>query len=239
MNKKVVYTAIFGDYDYLEKPKYVLDGFDFVCFTDSDIKSDFWDVRKVLPLYSDPTRNARKYKILAHRYLSQYDISIWADGNQHIVGDYNKLIKSHMSDVNLACYDHNQCRLDPRDCVYDEAGYILWAGNRNLNLAPSKGLLAYKDNPGIISKQINKYQNEGYPKRNGLIVSGVILRRHNEKDVVQTMEKWWEELKYGSKRDQLSFDYSAWRTGLKFNYLHGDIRDDGYTLEVRHKKIKK
>jgi len=36
MNKKVVYTAIFGDYDYLEKPKYVLDGFDFICFTKFD-----------------------------------------------------------------------------------------------------------------------------------------------------------------------------------------------------------
>ena len=53
------------------------------------------------------------------------------------------------------------------------------------------------------------------------------------------MEKWWEELKYGSKRDQLSFDYAAWKTQLKFNYFNGDIRSDGYTFEVRHKKIKK
>ena len=30
----------------------------------SGIKSNIWDVRKVLPMYEDSTRNARKYKIL-------------------------------------------------------------------------------------------------------------------------------------------------------------------------------
>ena len=35
----------------------------------------------------------------------------------------------------------------------------------------------------------------------------VILRRHNEKDCIRVMEDWWTEIKYGSKRDQLSFNY--------------------------------
>ena len=228
MNKNVIYTAIFGDYDRLETPKFVPEGFDFICFTDTNIQSDFWDVRQVTPLYGDSTRNARKFKILPHRYLQDYEISIWTDGNQHIVGDYNELIKSHLSDKNLACYDHNQCRLDPRDCVYNEAEAILWLGQNNNGI--------YKDNPNLIREQVNKYFTDGYPRNNGLIVSGVMMRRHNEDDVKKTMEKWWEELKYGSKRDQLSFDYSVWKTDLKFNYLDGDIRDDGYTLEVRHKQ---
>ena len=94
----------------------------------------------------------------------------------------------------------------------------------------------FKDNPELIEKQMKKYAGEGYPPKNGLIVSGVMMRRHNEDDVKKTMEKWWEELKYGSKRDQLSFDYSVYKTKLEFNYLDGDIRDDGYTLEVRHKQ---
>ena len=71
MNKKVIYTAIFGDYDNLHIPEFVPDGFDFICFTDGNLKSDFWDVKKVLPLYEDSTRNARKYKILTHRFLSE------------------------------------------------------------------------------------------------------------------------------------------------------------------------
>ena len=59
---KVIYTQIFGDYDYLERPQVVPKGFDFICFTDSEIKSDFWEVRKVTPLYQDSTRNQENIK---------------------------------------------------------------------------------------------------------------------------------------------------------------------------------
>ena len=42
------------------------------------------------------------------------------------------------------------------------------------------------------------------------------------------MEDWWTEIKYGSKRDQLSFNYSAWKLGIKFNYILGESRDNEY-----------
>ena len=83
---------------------------------------------------------------------------------------------------------------------------------------------------------MDRYSADDYPVSNGLIVSGVLLRKNNEKDVIKCMNQWWEELKYGSKRDQLSFNYSAWKTALMFNWIDGDIRDDGYFLEVRHTK---
>ena len=37
------------------------------------------------------------------------------------------------------------------------------------------------------------------------------------------MEKWWEEVKYGSKRDQLNFNYSAWKTDFNFTHIQSDI----------------
>ena len=229
---KVIYTAIFGDYDYLERPQVVPKGFDFICFTDSEIKSDFWEVRKVTPLYQDSTRNARKYKILPHRFLQNYDISIWMDGNFLIRGDLNELLDNYLSDVNFACHDHMNCALDPRNCVYQEAQAIIWLGEND----PNK---RYKDDPTIIKTQVDKYFQEGYPRENGLIVSGVLLRKHNQKDVVTTMERWWEEIKYGSKRDQLSFDYSVWKTNLKYNYIEGDIRDNKYFKLLSHNHQKK
>ena len=48
--KKVIYTAIFGDYDSLPEPDYIPNGFDFICFTDTDIKSNIWKIKKALPL---------------------------------------------------------------------------------------------------------------------------------------------------------------------------------------------
>jgi len=232
MDNNVIYTAIFGDYDYLEIPKYVPKGFDFICFTDTDFKSDFWDVRKVIPLYKDSTRNARRYKLLPHRYLSEYNISIWMDGNFLIRDDVNEMIDKYLSDKNFACHDHRNCQLDPRGCVYQEAEAIFQLGNNDANKR-------FKDDPKIIEQQMNKYFNNGYSKNNGLIVSGILLRKHNEEDVKITMEKWWEELKYGSKRDQLSFDYSAWKTDLKFNYISGDIRDNKYFYLLSHNHQKK
>ena len=224
--KKVIYTAIIGKYDVLEEPKFIPKGYDFICFTDQKITkpNSIWKIRQVLPLYEDNTRTARKYKILPHRFLPEYDISIWTDGNELVVGDVDKLQNKYLKNKNMAVYNHMNC-WDKRDCVYKEAKAIFDLGNNNNN---------WKDDPSIMVKQIEKYIKEKYPSNNGLIVSGVMFRKHNEKDIIKCMELWWEELKYGSKRDQLSFNYSAWKTNTQFNWINQDIRIDGYVLEVKH-----
>ena len=84
MNNKVIYTTIFGGYDNLVEPYFVPDGWDFVCFTDDDIESDVWKMVKVKTFYDDNTRNAKQFKVLPHRHLSEYDYSIFIDGNMTI-----------------------------------------------------------------------------------------------------------------------------------------------------------
>ena len=81
--KKVIYTAITGKYDNLQEPEYIPKGYDFICFTDHKINksNSIWNIKHILPLYNDNTRVARKYKILPHRFLPEYDLSIWIDGN--------------------------------------------------------------------------------------------------------------------------------------------------------------
>ena len=227
--KKVIYTAIFGDYDNLHEPEFIPEGFDFICFTDCDFKKNdtIWNIKKVTPIYSDSTRNARKYKILAHRYLPQYDFSIWIDGNKIIVGDANSYIDM-LGNKTFATFDHTKC-FDKRNCVYEEAQAIFQLGNNDPN--------NWKDNPQTIIQQIEKYQSEDYPEKNGLVFTSNLVRMHNDKSCISAMEHWWTELKYGSKRDQLSFNYVAWKNNFKFNYLPGDGRDDGYVKQViGHKK---
>lgn len=233
--RKVIYTAIIGDYDNLEEPTYIPPGYDFICFTDQKLhKPDsVWNIKQVLPLYGDNTRTARKYKVLPHRYLSEYDVSIWVDGNELIVGDVSELENKFLKNSNMAIYNHMSC-WDKRNCLYQEAATILNFGAINMTKTPSKGVLNYKDNPTVIKHQVERYRNEGYPDNNGLIVSGVMYRKHNSADVINCMEAWWDEIKYGSKRDQLSFNYAAWKTETEFNWINQDIRDDGYMLEVKH-----
>ena len=230
--KKVIYTSIIGGYDSLEEPRYIPEGFDFICFTDQKINkpNSVWEIRQVLPLYEDNTRTARKYKILPHRFLPEYDLSIWVDGNELVVGDVDKMQKTYLKDNDMTVYNHMSC-WDKRDCVYQEAQALFNLGNKDAT--------NWKDNPNIIKEQIDRYLKDGYPTNNGLIVSGVMFRKHNSPQVIECMEYWWEELKKGSKRDQLSFDYSVWKTKTPFNWIYQDIRDDGYFLEVKHNKSKR
>ena len=216
---KVIYTAIIGGYDTLVEPDYKPDGWDFVCFTDRDLESYTWDVRKTLPLYTDNTRTARKHKLLPHRLFPDYEYSLWLDGNIKVVGDVNELL-GHLDECNYATYDHSQNQLDPRNCIYDEANTILQLGIKNNG--------RYKDNPLLIKGQMERYIKEGYPVNNGLVVQMEVVRRHNETDVIGSMEDQWNELKYNSKREQLSFNYIAWKNKLKFSYIQGDSRDNKY-----------
>jgi len=220
----VVYTAIIGGYDTLNEPLVKPDGVDFVCFTDRDMESETWEIQKVTPLYDDNTRTARKYKVLPHRWFSDYDVSIWVDGNKVIAGDVLDYI-SQLGEGNLSLFDHMEC-FDKRNCVYQEANAIFKLGQE-----PGK---TYKDNPLTIKSQMERYLSEGYPQNNGLAFTCVVVRKHNDSDTINLMENWWTEIKYGSKRDQLSFDYVAWKNNYDFKYLSGDGRNDGIITHKPH-----
>ena len=217
MSGRVVYTSIFGDYD--DKQEQRVPGWDWECFDETNSVS----------FYTDNNRNAKKAKILPHRYFGiDYEYSIFIDGNMKVVGNIDELVEKYLADANVAFYSHKENILDSRDCAYDEAQAILSLGEKNMSLKPERGILNYKDNPHIIKKQMDRYAHEGFPRNNGLITGMVILRRHNESDCMRVMEEWWTEIKYGSKRDQLSFNYVAWKNNLKFNYINGDSRKNEY-----------
>jgi hypothetical protein len=224
--KIVVYTSIFGGYDELIDDQFQMEGVDFICFSDRNIESKTWNVIKSVPIYNDSNRNAKKYKILPHRYLSEYDYSVWIDGNFKVISDIRDLCN-----VNYAVYDHMQC-FDKRNCIYDEANAILNFGKIHSQNTPERGIKNWKDNPTTIINQINKYISDGYPHQNGLSSNAIIFRNHNNSDVIKTMEDWWLEIKYGSRRDQLSFNYVAWKNKFNFVYLQGDSRNNEYFVSV-------
>lgn len=236
----VIYTSIFGDSDgLLPQPK--IPEVDYYCFSDKPIKAFPWKVIIVEPKFNDPVRSAKEYKILPHVYFPQYQYSIWIDGNYLVEDNIPELINFSLCKYNMAAFNHNKTKGDARDCIYDEFAAIIKLGEQN-------GY--YKDSPEIMQKQINRYLKEGYPPHNGLIFGSILIRRHNEHDVINTMELWWKEILAGSRRDQLSFNYIVWKTGLKFLYLDCNVRDNkwfyqigshraDYRLKIFRYKIKK
>ena len=208
----IIYSTIFGGYDEpitQSLPK----NWDWKCFSEENS----------LSLYSDDNRNAKRFKVLPHRYLKDYEYSIFIDGNMTILGDVDELVDEYLGDSNIALYDHGQNKLDSRNCLYEEAKIILYYGKLNTQRCQGgepgwqcEGQCTngfpyhhYKDNAKIIENQVNGYYTKGFPPNNGLATTMVILRRHNEKDCIELMENWWTEIQYGSRRDQLSFNYVA------------------------------
>lgn len=209
--KGVVYTAIFGDYEPLLDPKVINKNLDYICFTDNpNLKSDVWTV-KVIPDYVndfnnfnneisftdlDYTRRARTIKTLPHVFLKDYDFSIWVDAGFLITGDIIKFINRY-TEKDFLGVTHSV-----RNCLYDEAKEVL-----RLKI----------DDENLILKQIERYRKDNYPTNNGLIESGILFRRHNNPKLVKVMEDWFAEIFKFSKRDQISFNYVAWKNGLDFD----------------------
>lgn len=212
MNNIVVYTSIFGDYDKLDDNQLEIPNVDYICYTENrSIKSNFWKVKYVNPSEKDPNRSAKIYKILPHKFLpSQYDKSVWIDGNFRVVGDFRELFNT---DSNHLVFDRNKTKTDKRNCVYDELKACI---------------KLEKDDPIVMSNQINRYKREGYPEKSGLVCNGVILRNHNLPDVKFVMGRWWDEIQNNSRRDQLSFNYIAWKHKYRFKYLDGYLRNNKY-----------
>lgn len=218
----VVYTSIFGEYDGLLAQK-KLQGVDYVCFTDHPRRASPWSVRIVEPKFSDPVRCAKEYKVLPHRFFHDYEYSVWIDGNYLAEGEIPTLIESVLRDDNMAMFNHNTTVDDTRNCLYEEYESIMQIG---------KVSGRFKDDPEIMREQIERYRAEGYPPNNGLISGGVLIRRHHSPDVIRCMEHWWREICAGSRRDQLSFNYVAWKEHFSFNFIEGNIRDNRWFFQI-------
>ena len=89
MNKSVIYTCLTGNYDGLKQPKYIYDGYDYICFSNefSESHIGIWEIRKIPFETNDKLRLSRFVKINPHLALPEYEYSLWMDSNLQIVGD--------------------------------------------------------------------------------------------------------------------------------------------------------
>lgn len=190
----IVYTSIFGKSDTLCDPQFTHKDIDFVCFTDNDFESDVWDIRKREITATNGRRESRRYKMMPYKFLDD-DITLYIDGNWILSDNPFPLAEEFLNKSNWVVRTHGG-----RDCIYQEA---------KANFKKS-----HTDNEKIIS-QMKRYKKEGYPEHNGLVNNTTILRKPNQQ-VKKLGREWWKEYKKSSCRDQLSFNYVAWKYDLPF-----------------------
>jgi Protein of unknown function (DUF616) len=187
---RIVYTAIFGDYDQLREPRRPDCSAQYICFTDNPrLGSRVWDIRYCRS-EGDPLFQAKRFKCLAHEAL-RCEHSLWIDGRIRLDDLRGVFERGH---CDLALQPHPN-----RQCIYEEAAHCKRVG---------------RGDPSRIDAAVDRYRREGFPAQRGLWSTGIILRRHS-KATGAFNEAWWQELVRGSSRDQLSLPVVRQRLATK------------------------
>jgi len=223
-----IYTAIIGDYDYLKPLKQPQsEPWNFVCFTDQPEDSPVFDLYREQPdhlkvwkiirvpiLEEGPAKTARYYKIMFHQHIED-ELSIWVDGTFFVNTDLRLWVQANMKS------DFTTVKHPFDDCAYIDAFACMSSG---------------RGDKWELINQINAYRQEGLPENNGLISSGVLIRRKT-KTVIEACELWWDHVKRYSQRDQVAFGYVNWKmpevhTSIKWDYT---IQKEFWHCPHRHK----
>jgi len=199
---KAVYTAISGNRDFLPSIKYPNSNFDYICFTtEKDIKTDkIWKIIYVDKILNSCVKTARKYKILSHEYLKDYNITLWIDANMCLYGNVEAIVNDEIKDCYFAAYQHPSGDLGP----YHEI-------NRCISFR--------KDSEEILSKQRGDYRDIGVPDNIKLPQTGIIIRRTNNERIKIFEDIWWQQIEKYSCRDQVAFCYAQWKSNVEWKTI--------------------
>ena len=224
-SKRVIYTCITGNYEPIMSPSCVDKNFDYVCFTDNmNQYSSVWQLRPIPDELKSlsPVKQQRVIKICPHKYLSDYDESLWVDGNIDVLGNISEFVRIYCSKPDKSIFIR---RHPNRKCIYTEAKTCI---------------SIRKDTAEHVNPQIEKYKAEDFPKNCGLVETGIIYLKHNIDYCKKIMDLWAEELIQGSHRDQLSFNYVLWKLGSDgFEYLDSSLLKSKYFKLYSHSSSRK
>ena len=208
-----VYTSLFGEYEELNEQSVANEsGVDFVCFTDNpDLTSETWKIINKKPLLPfDPARSSRVVKICPHRFLSEYDVSLYIDNSVKLKVKPEVIFE----ELYTATHDMILFQHSFRETVLDEYDEVLRVDY---------------DKPNVVFEQLNAYSlisRDIFAQKP--FWGGFLIRQHNKEKVLQAMEDWLVQVTYLSKRDQLSLNYVINRHDLTVKGLPYDNHETEY-----------
>ncbi|MBO4231058.1 MAG: DUF616 domain-containing protein [Bacteroidales bacterium] len=206
MNRKVIYTCIVDGYDDLRQPLAVDPGFDYICFSNDfqQIKVGVWEIRPIPYSSTDKTRLSRFVKLMPHKALPEYEISVWMDANVQIIGPgfYAAVERAVDAGHLLSQVPHPYF-----DCVYDDM--------RAISIMARVPFFK-------VYRQYRYLRKEGFPEHFGMFENNIIFRVHNDPSVVSISEEWWKVYNEYTPRDQFSLMYLYWKRGMKVPLLFGE-----------------
>lgn len=208
----VVYTCWLGGYEDVLQPVACARNprVDYRCFTDdATFAVRGWRMLPV-PRESDPVRQARRLKILAHETVSDALCSLWLDASFELLVDPWSIAERWLWQTDMVAMRHPD-----RTTIQQEGEEIVRLGR-----APA----------GPVAAQLLRYQAEGFnPDQQTVLTStGFCLRRHTAR-VIAFNKLWWRLFDdAGHTRDQMSIDVALSRSSVDLTYLAGHYRENPY-----------
>jgi hypothetical protein len=192
-NRRCVYTALVGNYERLnEQPIAAGSNIPFICFTDDpNLRSQTWQIRHIAcVLTRDFPRSQREIKLRPHKYLPDFEASLYIDSNILLTEPPEAIFERYFPSSGLALARHSF-----RRTVGDEFVEVY-----------NNGL----DEPGKFVEQLDHYLAtcpdilDERPFWGGLLLSD--LRSEPTRAL---FELWLTHVLRYSRRDQLAFNYVA------------------------------
>ncbi len=206
--KILIYTAIFNNYDKVFPVLHPIKGVDYIVITDYENlhvrgwKTIFVDTGR----YKSGKEANLHYKALVQNYFTQYNVSLYVDGNVRIIASPMKLIQEFLkSESDIGIYRHSERRQ-----TIDE-----------IAICASLGLADLKE----MQLEYSLYRKDGFKDEIGLFDNAIILRNHSSPHLKDAMNLWWQVFEKHSTRDQLSFPYVVWKYKLKIFCFPGSSRN--------------
>jgi len=152
LHKRVVYTAAADGGYPLTAPSFITPDWDYICFTDCpELVSDFWQIRPLKCSFAE-------IRALPHKYLADYDYSLWIDPSYDIISDIDEIIVGHCSRRSLLC----RYRED------------------NLRVVPDTDILFRKHNdPGLILISESWWDETKKPRRIDALCLDYVCKKYN------------------------------------------------------------
>lgn len=203
-----VYTVLVGQKESLNDPLQIIGNesstdleIDFYCFTDKlQYESKTWQFRSYDNPLVPPEKASRLPKACPDKFFPEYDYSLYIDNT--VV--FKRL--PTLDDIKGATF--KGFRHPWRSCPTDEADIVVKSG---------------LDDGGVVAIQMQFYEERRKISTIKRLTAGtVLLRKHNEKNIKNFGNLWWEQILLFSKRDQLSIDLCAQEAGCTVEYFPGD-----------------
>lgn len=233
--KIAVVTAISGGYDTLKPPATPDARYDYYVFSDTPVHDcGIFTVRPLPYIDGDTTRGARFIKTNVHRLLPEYEYVVWIDANLMIIGDIFPFIEK----VTASKSDLGAMLHPLRSSLYDEGKACIEHG---------------RGDTVSIADQMKYYNSINYIPQE-LFETNVLVYNLKSDRTKKFLNMWWNEIDKRSERDQLSVNYCADQSKLRWTTImdwpmtarnhpslaltrHGKHGNDGPLLDNLYDKI--